>query len=64
MSSRAEVAKVEAEFIVFVGHVQQVMDLWQGCLEGFDSSVEVDALSVLVKVKQVPLASTNFLLSV
>lgn len=54
----------ESRFIVLVGHVQQISDLWQDCLDGFDSSVEVDALSVLVKVKQVPLATTNFLLSV
>lgn len=54
----------ETGFIVLVGQVQQITDLWQDCLGGFDSSVEVDALSVSVKVKQVPLASTNFLLSV
>lgn len=54
----------ETGFIVLVGHVAAGTGLWQSCLDGFVSSVGVDALSVFVKVKQVPLASTNFLLSV
>lgn len=49
---------------MLLGHVQQIKALRQVCLDGFDLSVEVDVLSVLVKIKQVPFASTSFLLTV